>query len=78
MIFTRLIRYDTRYPRSTIRSIDVRATPWLRQDRSLECGEVAGAIAQRGHRGDILDNGQRIHAIAVELTVQANVQANTA
>lgn len=58
--------------------MDVRAAPRLRQDHTLERGEVAGAIAQRGHRGGILDNGQRIHAIAVELTVQANVQANTA
>lgn len=49
--------------------MDVRATSRLRQDHSLERGEIAGAIAQRRRRSDILDNGQRIHAILVELTV---------
>ena len=73
-----LIRYDACYLRSTIRNMDVRTTPWLCQDHSLERGEGAGAIAQRGHRGDILDNGQCIHAIAVEFTIQANIQANIA
>lgn len=68
-----MIRHDTRYLRSTIRIVDIRATSRFRQNHSLECGEVAGTIAQRRHRGNILDNGQRIHAIAVELTVQANV-----
>lgn len=60
---------DTPYCRSTIRSMDVRAAPWLRQDHSLERGEVAGTTAQRRRRGDILDNGQRVHAITLEFTI---------
>ena len=73
-----LIRYDARYLRSTIWNMDVRTTPRLRQDHSLERGKDTRTIAQRGHRGDILDNGQWIHAIAVEFTIQANIQANIA
>lgn len=66
------------YFHSTIRSMVVWAGPWLCQNHPLECGEVTGTIAQRRHRGDILDNGQRMYATDVEFTFQINVQANIA
>lgn len=58
--------------------MDVWTAPRFCQNYPLERGKVTGTIAKRGYRGDILDNGQRIHAIAVEFTVQVNVQANIA
>lgn len=63
---------------SAIRRVDVRPGPRLRQDNPVDGREAPGAHAERRRRGDILPHGQRVHALDVELPVQADLQADTA
>jgi len=42
-----MMNVRVRYSRSTIWSMDVRATARFRQDHSLERGEIAGTAAER-------------------------------